>query len=117
MRGGQLRHRMALQRRAISTDAEGDSSDGWVTVKMVSAQITPVGGRELAMAGQMEMKLSHQVTLRYRRDLEQTISSASATTGHNMRLLWGARTLDIQLVEDPEGRQRRLEILCLEHQD
>lgn len=116
MRGGQLRQVLTLQRRVTSTDAEGSPAEGWVTVTTIRAQIQPVGGRELLMAGQMEVRLSHQVTARYRPDLAQTATTTGAGTGHNMRVLWGVRILDVQLVEDPDGRKRRLELLCLERQ-
>jgi len=114
MRGGQLRQRATLQRRAASVDAEGSPSEGWTNVGSIWADVQPVGGRELLMAGQLEVKLSHQVATRYRSDLAVT---AGAASGHNMRLLWRGRVLDVQLVEDPEGRRRRLNLLCLEYQD
>lgn len=116
MRGGQLRQVLTLQRRTTSIDGEGSPSEGWTTVGTVRAEVHPVGGRELDMAGQMELKLSHNVTVRYRPDLAATASTATASTGHDMRALWGSRVLDIQLVEDPEGRRRRLQLLCLERQ-
>lgn len=90
--------------------------EGWQNVGPLRAQILPVGGRELVLAGQLEMKLSHQVKTYWRRDLATT-ASATGQAGHNMRLLWGSRILDIQLVEDPEGRQRVLNLLCLEFVD
>lgn len=116
-RAGTFRQSLMLQQRVTSTDAEGSPVEGWANVGApLRAQIEPLGGRELAMAGQLEMKLSHQVKTYYRSDLARTASSAG-TSGHNMRLLWGARVLDIQLVEDPDGRGRVLDLLCLEYQD
>jgi SPP1 family predicted phage head-tail adaptor len=116
VRAGAFRQALVLQRRAVSTDAEGSPQEGWATVGPLRAQVEPLGGQELAIAGVLEMKLSHTVKTYYRSDLAQT-SSATSTSGHNMRLLWGARILDVQLVEDPDGRQRVLELLCLEFQD
>ncbi len=105
-----------LQSRVTSTDAEGTPTEGWKVVGPLRGMVEPLGGRELAMAGQLEMKLSHTVKTYYRADLART-GSATGTSGHNMRLLWGGRILDIQMVEDPDGRQRVLELLCLEFQD
>jgi SPP1 family predicted phage head-tail adaptor len=117
VRAGAFRQSLILQRRVTSTDAEGSPQEGWVSIGLpIRARVEPLGGREFAMAGQLEMKLSHTVKTYYRQDLAQT-SSAVSTSGHNMRLLWNGRVLDIQLVEDPDGRQRVLELLCLEFQD
>lgn len=117
VRAGAWRQSLVLQRRVISTDSEGTPLEGWINVDPpLRAQVEPIGGRELLMAGQLEMKLSHQVRTYYRTDLAATSSSAG-TSGHNMRLLWGVRILDIQMVQDPDGRQRVLELLCLEFQD
>lgn len=115
-RAGSFRQALTLQQRASSTDAEGSPQEGWVTIGLCRAQVEPLGGRELAMAGQLEMKLSHIVKTRWRPDLART-NSLSGTSGHNMRLLWGARVLDIQLVEDPDGRRHDMQLLCLEFQD
>lgn len=116
IRAGTFRQVLTLQRRATSADAEGSPLEGWVNVGPLRAQVEPLGGRELLLAGQLEMKLSHEVKTYWRSDLART-GSATGTSGHNMRLLWGGRVLDIQMVEDPDGRQRVLVLLCLEFQD
>lgn len=116
VRAGTFRQSCTLQRRVTSTDVEGSPAEGWVNVGPLRAQIDPIGGRELLMAGQLEMKLSHEVKTYWRADLART-GSATGQAGHNMRLLWGSRILDIQMVQDPDGRQRVLMLLCLEYQD
>lgn len=118
VRSGTFRQVCTLQRRATSADAEGSPAEGWVNVggPPLRAQIQPLGGRELLMAAQLEFKLSHEVKTYWRADLART-GSATGQAGHNMRLLWGTRILDIQMVEDPDGRQRVLMLLCLEYQN
>jgi SPP1 family predicted phage head-tail adaptor len=117
IRAGTFRQSMILQRRATSTDSEGFSAENWTAVGVpLRAQVTPIGGGESVTAAQMEMKLSHEVKTYWRSDLA-ALGSASVTAGHNMRLVWGARILDIQMVEDPDGHQRVLLLLCMEHQD
>jgi SPP1 family predicted phage head-tail adaptor len=116
MRAGQLRQVLALQQRAIGTDAERRPTEGWNTIGTLRARVEPLGGQELTMAAQLELKLTHQVETRWRPDLARA-NSAAGTSGHNMRLLWGVRILDVQLVQDPDGRRRALHLLCLEHQD
>jgi SPP1 family predicted phage head-tail adaptor len=116
VRAGAFRQSLQLQQRVTSADAEGSPAEGWINVGAIRAQVESLGGRELAMAGQLEVRLSHTVKTYWRSDLART-SSTVGTSGHNMRFLWGARILDIHLVEDPDGRQRVLEMLCLERQD
>jgi SPP1 family predicted phage head-tail adaptor len=116
VRAGSFTKALTLQQRATSTDAEGTPAEGWVNIGPLRAEIQSLGGREFAQGGQLEVRLSHQVKTYWRQDLART-TSTTGTTGHNMRLLWGSRVLDIELVEDPDGRQHVLELLCLERQD
>lgn len=80
--------------------------------------VTPIGGGETVHFGQEEVRLSHQVKTYWRPDLASLSAvSPTATAGHNMRLVWGSRVLDIQIVQDPDSRMRVLLLFCLEHQD
>lgn len=116
MRAGKLRSRVTLQKRMPSTDAEGSTSDNWITLGRVWAHLAPVAGVEALVAGQEEVRLSHQVSTRYRADLAAASTAPVSNEGHNLRLLLGPRVLDIQTVSDPDERHVEVDLLCIERQ-
>lgn len=109
MRIGLLRSRVTLQKRVPSTDGEGSSSDGWVTVGTIWAAVQSTAGVEVLEAAQPEARITHEVTIRYRSDLAPPL-------GHQARLLLGNRTLDISTAMDPDERRREMDLLCVERQ-
>jgi len=112
MRAGRLQWRVQLQRHAPTTDAEGSPADDWATFATVWADVQPLTARELLEAAQAEGQISHQVTIRYRRDVT-----------HNTRLLFnagdgaGSRVLDVVAAPIDVGmNHRELQLLCQERQ-
>lgn len=112
MRAGKLQWRVVLQNRAPTTDTEGSPGDDWVTVATIWADVQPLTANELLQAAQAEAQVTHQVNIRYRRDI-----------GHNSRLLFdagdgfGSRVLDIIAAPIDVGmNHRELQLLCQERQ-
>lgn len=114
MQAGLLRKRVQLQKPAPGTDAEGTPNGAWVTVGTIWAQVVPAGGTETIVAGQEEARITHQVTIRYRSDLDPTVVGATAL--HNTRLLLGQRILDIKDGTSPDERHVELDLNCVERQ-
>lgn len=105
MQPGRLRHQVAIQARTRTSDGQGGATDTWATVTAgtVWAAIEPASGAEVFAAHQLQQRVTHKVTLRYRDEV---------TTAN--RLLYGTRVLNIRSVLNPEERQRYLVLLVEE---
>jgi SPP1 family predicted phage head-tail adaptor len=100
---GSLRHRVTLE-APTRTDGEGGTAViSWTTVGSMFARIKPIAGREIVAADGSAARVTHEVLIRHRTDIAPT-----------MRLVEGARVLDIHAVVDVEGRRRWLKCLCEE---
>lgn len=103
MRAGALNRRVALQKVVMTSDAEGVSGETWSLVSNVWANINPAGGTEQMQAGQMEEKITHRVTIRYRSDLST-----------RQRFVYGTRTFLIHSMLDQDEAHREIDCLCEE---
>ena len=66
VRSGDLRHRVSLYRIQKERDTAGAWSERRVAVLSgVPARVTPLGGRELMQARQVDARVTHEVLLRY----------------------------------------------------
>lgn len=90
--------------QASETQAEtGEVSRSWTTFATRRAEVVELGGDELVQAQQVVQRVSHRVRLRW-------LDGVTA----KMRLLYGARTLEVAAVRESIARQRELELLCTE---
>ncbi len=106
MRIGSLRHRVDLEQEAGDLDANGERVKLWKPVaKNLPAKIEGQSGQELLLANQAQAIGTHLVTIRFRDDVTP-----------QMRFKWGNRYLYIASSNDPEGRRRKLEVVCSEDQ-
>lgn len=105
IRIGRLRHRIEIQAATKTPDRAGGSTERWETIEdgNVWARVEPLEGRERFDMLKLESVLTHRVTVRYR-------------TGVNaaMRVKFGARTLSVRAVVNPDERNERLDLLCQE---
>lgn len=104
---GRLRHRITIQARTLSQDAAGAVSPTWADVASVWAEVrTPAGLERLAPeVEQPKAQLTHSVRIRGGQGLAITPA---------MRVLWGARVLQIVTVTDPDNRGEAQDLLCSE---
>ena len=103
---GELRHRLTIQAENPSADAAGGQADPWaspVTVATVWGRVEPLTGGERLRAMQLEDRVTHRVTIRYR----------DAITA-KQRLVFGQRVFNIRAVLNLGERSRWLELLCEE---
>jgi SPP1 family predicted phage head-tail adaptor len=104
MRAGQLRDRITIQRLGRASDGQGGGNLTPATiVANEPAQVLPVSGREALQASAVTAVMSSVVRLRYRSDV---------SVKH--RVIFGARTLQVESVQDPDGRRRELQLFCSE---
>lgn len=103
---GKMRHRITFQQQVITRDAYGApdlSDDSWQDVTTVWAAIDPVSGREFYAMQQSQSDVTHKVRTRYISGLDTA-----------MRILYGARVLQIVSIIDWEERHESLLIMCRE---
>lgn len=66
MRAGDLRRRIAIQRRVVTKDSFGQQQQSWIDLlPSVPAEITALSGRELLAAQAVNGETTHQITVRY----------------------------------------------------
>ena len=111
MRTGKLRQRVTLQQGTASQNSFGESVITWSTLATVWADVAPpmtVAQRERFAQGgdQMQARVNYQARMRYRAGISPATN----------RIIWEGRTLEIEGVLDPDGRNREMIALCYEVQ-
>lgn len=101
---GSLRHTVSIYRQTGTTDAIGGTVAGAPTlVAQVRASIRPASSREITVASQRNLSISHVIAMRYRTDF----------TSRDY-LVFGTRTFAIVSMRNVDERNRRLELECVE---
>ena len=101
---GRLNKRVTIQERTTIPNELGEPVVTWVNVATdIAAAVEPLQGRELFAAQQTQSEVTIRVRIRYRAGIKTA-----------MRVLYGARTLDIQSVIDPLERHAELQLMCAE---
>jgi len=103
MRAGRLRHRVAIQTQSTTLDDYGQATSGWATDNTVWAAVEPVSGAERDIGEGMVGIVTHRVVMRHISGLDP-----------KMRLLFGARALNIESVLNIDERNERMTVFCRE---
>jgi len=103
VRIGQLRHRITIQRPAVSSDGMGGGPQTWTDVATAWAGIEPLRGSSFWQAQQTQAKTTHTVTIRYRPGI---------TT--DCRVIFSSRIFQIDAIQNPAESNRYLILLCSE---
>lgn len=111
IRAGELRHRITIVDPNVKQDTFGDTqaSDASIFAENVPAKIETLTGRELWSAQQKVSQVTHRITIRWMRGVLA-----------KMNVKWfdeRDRFFQIQAVENPDGRHKRIELLCVERDD
>jgi len=100
---------VTIQAPTFVPDEQGGEIASWVAVgPRVWAEVATVTGPERWAAGQVMAAVTRTVTIWYARAL----AGAQPT----WRIVWGARMLQIQAVENVNEQNRELRFLCVEIQ-
>jgi SPP1 family predicted phage head-tail adaptor len=100
---GELRHRVVIQQKTVSKDAEGIALDSWSDVATVWAAVESLRGREYFSASAFTTEVTHRVRTRYRPGITPA-----------MRVLYGLRIFDIQEVIDVNESHAEIQLMCRE---
>lgn len=102
-----FRQRVTLVRRDIPTTNElGESQPRWTAIQSVWAKVKPLSARELLLAAQNSLSVTHEVRLRYTPDLS-----------HEDLIQFHGRLLDIVSIIDIAEQHVELVLLCNEQKD
>lgn len=105
MRAGKMRDRVTLQTWQKTTDPRFNEAGEWVPLDTVWAAVVPLKGSEQTNAEGVVSQIDHEVTIRYRDDLDARAQVVYRTT----------RILDVVSAIDPDGRKRILILQSVEH--
>lgn len=100
---GKLRHRLELQSFVETADEYGQEIKAYSTFDTVWGRVTPLTGRELLEAQQLNSRIDHKVTIRHQ-PLVKPIN----------RILHKTRILEAVSVLDADERRIQMKILCIE---
>lgn len=101
MRAGRLNQRIAIEQKSVTRAGNGEEVVSWIPLDTVWAEVRQLRGKEFFAAAQMQGAMDHQVLIRYRTDVTR-----------DMRLKWGAQSLDIVGIAEI-GNRDGLEIMAL----
>lgn len=100
---GRLDRRIVFERATASqASPSGEQVLTWATEATVWAEVTPLGGRELFQAQQLEAKADTRFRIRHK---------AGITPDEKLRIAYGGRYYDLRSVVEL-GRREGLEILA-----
>lgn len=100
---GNLRHRVAVQNTTATRDAAGGQTDTYSTDTTVWAAVNPLRGQELINAQQVQMEITHKITMRHTTHVIDTT-----------RILFDSRSFEVTEIIDPYERNQFLELMCKE---
>jgi SPP1 family predicted phage head-tail adaptor len=101
---GRLRHRLVLEQRTQGTDAGGYLGETFAEVVEVWGGIEAVRGSVYAAGLQLEERITHRITLRWRNPADFKFVRELGT-GHRYK---------VRDARDPDGRRTVLEIMAEE---
>ena len=101
---GSMRHRMIVQYiKDEPQNSIGETEPTWSELARIKASLDPSGGRETFAAQQMNATVTHVIRCRYFSGLTP-----------KMRILFGERVFNIEVVKNANERNRFYEILAWE---
>jgi SPP1 family predicted phage head-tail adaptor len=103
MEAGELRHRITIQSKTISSDSIGNQTTAWSDFITVWAKKEEKSGREYLKASQPNIERTVIFTIRYTSEIDES-----------MQISYGDKVYDIQAILDTEGRKRSLTLVCRE---
>lgn len=98
-----LRWRITIEQLVLSDDGQGGHSESWSTLATPWAKLEPLSASQIWHAQQLEHRVTHKITIRYRNDIES-----------NMRILFEGRIFHIKSFRDLESQKRFTEIMAEE---
>ena len=103
MNPGKLNKRISILKKEKVSNGGGGFKKNEVPFADCWANINTLSGREFQQAQQMEVEVSHKVTIRFRKDVKRS-----------QLVLFGERRFEIQYIINRDEANRFLELYCIE---
>lgn len=108
MQAGRLRDIIEIQKRPTTRDASGQRSGAWVPVLSgVYAEVIDLAGQELINAQVLAAEVNVQINMR-------GFPLWRASVRPDCRVVFDGRVFDIKGAINPDGRNRELQLFCVE---
>ena len=111
IRSGDLRHRIIIQEKALTSDGLGGYTETWSDLLPTRASIWPLKASETIDAMKLELKVDHRIRIRHPKTINITA---------DMRVKWldhvtnTNKYFNIFSIINPDKRNATLELLCSE---
>jgi SPP1 family predicted phage head-tail adaptor len=104
MEAGRLRHRVTFEALVVEMDSDGAQVESWAPAfeGPLSAEISPLSGRELIAAQAVQSKLSTRIVVRYRPGFQASMRAIHRGTVYNI----------LAVIPDPESGFEWVSLLC-----
>ena len=100
---GDLKHPIVIQAEGLANDNMGGQEEDWTTVISAKARIKPLSGWERVRAQQLEAGVTHQIIIRYRPGVKES-----------MRIVFENRIFNIRSALNVDEQKVWLEIMAEE---
>lgn len=100
---GKMKHYIALQHWSETRTASGFATQTYTTYASVWSALRTLSGRERLSAQQVNATLTHEITIRYRDDVQA-----------DDRIVWGSRIFDIKDVRNVDEADVEIRMLAVE---
>ena len=100
---GNLRYKVDLQGPTRTSDGAGGYTESFSNIASIYADIRPQNALETYRQGQVQEKVTHKITIRYRSNIST-----------NNIIKYESRTFNIKGIKNINERDRFLELLCEE---
>ena len=107
MRSGPLRNRVILSEKIATQNDHGEEQIIYTEIVTVWASIEPLRGREYIEARQGQAELTHRVRIRF---------PGTRILARINRVTFGARTFEINAVQNQAERRRLITLMTTENQ-
>lgn len=111
MQAGKLRFRVELQRRVDAQEEGGQPIHTYETFATVKAGIRALSGREFIAAQQVQADLTTVVTIRFRRDVDETCRIRHVTNNSVSPVEEDFYDV-VALTPDEKTNRRELKLMC-----
>jgi SPP1 family predicted phage head-tail adaptor len=103
---GQLRNQISFAAPSATQDSFGQPLTSWPTYFQTWAQIRMLSGQELFQSDEFTSASQYRISIRW--------PGAGITINVGDRVLFGARTFVVQIADNLEMRNIRVDLTCLE---
>lgn len=108
---GKMRQRITIEKQSRSADGGGSEALTWTKLVEVYGHIQPQSGGERLFGDQLEERITHIITIRYRKDVSHK---------NRLKYVWyvgnvkNERIFNVKRVINRESMSKFLDILCEE---